>query len=189
MYIICIILLTKHFKLVENPQFSEEKIGAIWRTQYWKHFSNSRNSPVILSLNRFMSASCWVAHTSFWQGKWQCHHPRVASPTMTASTWTHICVTTLLRPCSILFKLFKCSVTSTINARSCIHSVDWNSNTGLPFFPLTVQFPLVNQRNASAQHLGLTILPRCGMVGHSCGLSLWEGCQTDGDSGLWIRRN
>lgn len=50
-------------------------------------------------------------------------------------------------------------------------------------------FPLLNQRSASVQHLGLPILPRCGMAGQSCGVSLWEGCQIDSDLGLWIGWN
>lgn len=41
----------------------------------WTHCSNSRNSPIILSLNLFMSAAYWVAHTSFRQGKWAASPP------------------------------------------------------------------------------------------------------------------
>ena len=58
-----------------------------------------------------------------------------------------------------------------------------------PFLPSTVESLLVNQRNASAHHLGSTIWPQCGTAGHGCGVSLWEGCQTDADSGFWIGWN
>lgn len=58
--------------------------------------------------------------------------------------------------------------------------MDWNSNTGLPFCsPWTIQFPLVNQRNTSAQPLNLTILQLHGMTGIYWGVSLWGGFQTD----------
>lgn len=51
-----------------NEQQKTFKSFSSW-AKMWKRCSNSRNSPVIFSLNRFMSATCWVAHTFFRQGK------------------------------------------------------------------------------------------------------------------------
>ena len=42
-------------------------------------------------------------------------------------------------------QIIQCSVISTINARSCSHSVDWNSTTGLPFF--SMNFPISSRRS------------------------------------------
>ena len=125
----------------------------------------------------------------------QHHHPRVVFPTMTASSWTHICFIILhdnfvallqhfVRVIQVLGYIhYKCKV---LHPFCGLNSSHWFA---LFFHELTVQFPLVNQRNASTRHLGLTILRWCGMADDSCGLSLWEGCETPGDSGLWIGWN
>ena len=80
----------------------------------------------------------WHAHFSN-KGNEQCHHRKVVSPTRTSLTWMHVWyVVEILCDKSFaalqLFRLFKCCVISTIKARSCIHSEDWNSSIGLPFF-------------------------------------------------------
>ena len=69
------------------------------------------------------------------------HHQKVVSHKDSFKLNAHMvplyCVTSLLRPCNILFRLFKCCVISTIKSTSCIHSEDWNSDGGWDQFPLT----------------------------------------------------
>lgn len=99
---------------------------------------NVAQTPVTVPLFYLWTASCLRhvgsrTHVSD-RGSELHHHRRVASPTMTASTWKRVCCpNTLLHPCSRLFKVFRCSVTSTMNARPCIHFPEWNSHTGLSF--------------------------------------------------------
>ena len=69
------------------------------------------------------------------------HHLPAASPTITASAWMQICCHNIALQIfwglvAFFFKLFKCSVISIINSRSCIYSVHWNSNTVFPFFSM-----------------------------------------------------
>ena len=144
----------------------------------WKRCSNSRNSPISLSLNR-----CDMFKDTHGKESALHHLPWVVSPTMTVSTWTHIhCHNTASKLCCAPAAF--CSSYSSYS-RSCIHSLDLHSNTGLPFCFMNCSIT----SHKSKKRLGLTILPRCGKAGRSCGLYLWEGCQTDGDSSLWIEWN
>jgi len=143
---IWITLQVNYFKLQVNMQIR----GAYcewWAKELEVHLKLAKNLKPLLELPQQLcylcidSSHCLVPlHVHFLDKEnEQCHHRKVVSPTRTTSTCMHIWYVVVLceqslQPCNIMLRLFKCCVTPTIKARFCIHSEDWNSNTGLALF-------------------------------------------------------
>jgi len=105
----------------------------------WNRCLNPCNNSAILSFYWFKSLFSPVARTLFRQGNELCHHRKVVSPQgQLQLDCTHgviiLCDKSFAALQPFVQIIFKSCVISTIKARTCIHSEDWNPKTGLPFF-------------------------------------------------------